>query len=194
MSGNELLLLSFTAITAVASLITASVAGWNARTAAREYRWARRPFLRVDWVVRGRFPHCVVREIANRPTTLHYIEISVSTLPARSRSKSSHAPFQVVHTNRMPNLSLLADKATHTVPLYVPVREDTQPTTCVVLTASAGGPPLTQHYYTDFRYRTSDSAWQIDNNKPFDIPSPTFFSAVTDRFWDWWRDLHANNG
>ena len=137
-----------------------------------------------------------LRSARDRQSTndLHYIEISVCTLPARSRSKFSHAPFQVVHTNRMPNLSLLADKATQTVPFYVPVREDTEPTTCVVLTASAGGPPLTPHYYTDFRYRTSDSAWQIDNIKPYDIPSPTFFSAVTDRFWDWWRDLHANNG
>ena len=192
MSGTELLVLLFTGITSLATLVVAFVAGWNARNAAREYRWARRPFLQVHWEVRGAWLRCVVREIAQRPTALHHIQISVSTLPARSLSKTDSAPFQQLHKANDLNLPLLADKAPHTVPLHVPVlRGGIQPTLCVELTASAGGPPLTQHFYTDFRQRTSDSEWEIDNLGPYDMPSPTFLTAVADSFWGWWCSLHT---
>ncbi len=169
MNANEvaILTLGVTALIALANLITAVAAARNARIAAQEFRLARRPLLRVDWTAsvgpRALELDGVVREIANMPTELHHIEVSVASLP-RTREGASSAPFNRVLEGPL-NVTLLGDKVTHELGVLADPRAG-MVCVAVELTASTGGPCETRRYETRFQHRQSSNTWEVSVHPP----------------------------
>ena len=162
-----ILTLYITMAVAIASLITAIAAYKTAKIAAREFQQSREPLLYIDWTV-AKDPHGlalllngIIREAANRPTTLHYIEVSHASFPSGTSGKGNtdSAPFQLASKGPI-NTTVLGEKLTHPLQVLVDPKVEFV-VASVIVTASAGGQQETRRYDTNIRYIRATKNYRI---------------------------------